>query len=60
MAGDEASRPASPISVHVYSDRLAKAVSSCNNYGEQHYSDDLTAVHIVSPFLLSGRLLDVD
>ena len=36
-----------PFSAHVYSDRLAKAVSSCNNYGEQRY-DDLTAVIAVS------------
>ena len=37
-----------PISAHVYSDRLAKAVSSCNNYGEQRYSDNLTAAVVIS------------
>ena len=32
-----------PISAHVYSNWLAIAASSSINYGEQCYSDDLTA-----------------
>ena len=43
------------MDLSIYSNWLAKAVSGCNNYGKQRFSDNLTAAIVVSDIQESLR-----